>query len=124
VNPARFSRCIGCGADLKGTPLPARRMPSKVMKEVQKDSGMALEILTIIGGLGVVSFIPSCPNGIPMIISASAAFVGTAAWIVRVSRAPSSSGVPSCIQVLFFLLLCALALLFGIGILIGFACTE
>jgi hypothetical protein len=121
VNPSRFPRCIGCGADLKGTPLSGRKIHGKVLKQGQKDLGLALKLLTIVGILGAISFIPSCPNGVPMIISGSAAFVGTLPWL---GRSISTNAGASCLNFLAILALSGMALLFGLGILLGFACAE
>jgi len=124
VNPHLYRRCIGCGADILDTLPPAPRARAGALQEGTKDAGQAAGILSVIGGLGIFGFFPSMflGNGYLMILSAMAAIAGIVVWIARIGSGGQDRTGPSCLGVFAMLFLCGVALLFGLGILLGFAC--
>jgi len=126
VNPDRYRRCIGCGADLLDPLPPAPRARAGALQEGTKDAGQAAGILSVIGGLGIFGFFPSMftGNGYLMILSSMAALSGIVVWIARIGRGGKDRTGPSILGVFAILFLCGVALLFGLGILLGFACIQ
>jgi len=124
VNPDRFPRCIGCGAELSDVLPPSPRKRPNVLQEATKDSGNAFAVLTIIGGLGILGFLVSIASGYLMILTGVMALTGLGAWIHRLLHGSKDSTGPSCLRMLVALMLCGVALFFGLWILLGFACIT
>jgi hypothetical protein len=123
VNPARFPRCIGCGADVRNLPEPAARARRTVLHEAATDSSRTSKIFLIIGALGLFGAFSGLLNGYLIIACSFLGLLGAIAPMARVSAGPSRAG-PSCSGALATLALCGLALIFGLGILVGFVCLE
>lgn len=124
VNPERFPRCIGCGAEIKETLPPSKRTKPNVLVQGSKDAGNATRIFSIIGVLGILGFFGAVgmESGFLMVLTGLGALAGIGAWIVRLARVQNPSAAQVLVRVVVILGLCGVALFFGLGILLGFAC--
>jgi len=131
VNPAVFKRCIGCGAEVgdalptsTGVPTPHRRQ--HVIVEGTKDAGMTFTVLAVLGILGVAGFITSFlgGSGYGMILTGTCAVAGSVSGIVRINRPARDNNLGVGCRVFATLFLLGLALIFGLGILLGVTCVQ
>jgi hypothetical protein len=128
INPQRYRRCIACGADVDN-PLPPRKKPhAQALEEGSKDGGSAFAIFNFLGVLGIVGFFATFfanrPNGYLMILTGVMAAAGNVVWMHRVARGGKDQPGPGCFRAIVVVFLCGAALLFGLGILLGFACVQ
>lgn len=124
VNPERFPRCIGCGAELKEL-LPAlQRRKATILVEGSRDAGRTKLIFTLVGILGMIGFFAAVgmESGFLMVVTGLGALAGIGAWIVRLAQIQNPSAAQVLVRVVVILALCGVALFFGLGILLGFAC--
>lgn len=126
VNPDRFPRCIGCGAEVTETLPPSKRTRPTVLHEGTKDAGSASLVLTLIGVLGIIGFFPAVgmENGYLMVLTGLGALAGLGSWIIKIAKAKHAGAGIALLRAVLILFLCGVALLFGLGVLLGFACIT
>ncbi len=124
VNPERFPRCIGCGAEVNDTLPPSPRKRPNILQEGAKDAGRARGVFSVIGVLGIFGFFVSLGNGYLMILTGTMAVTGIFVWMGRIAKGKWDTAGSSILRIIALLVLCGVALLFGLGIILGFACVS
>jgi hypothetical protein len=100
----------------------AARAHRTVLHEAAKDSRRATGLFLVLGGLGPLAAFFGVLDAYAII---AISFLGLLACVAPLARVPSGPRTgPSCSGALATLALCGLALLFGLGILVGCLCLE
>lgn len=123
VNPARFPRCIGCGLDVSARPAsPAPRRPG-ALEEGTRDSGRTTGVMALMGILGFLGLLAGIQSPLLLILSSIAGLLGVLGVIGRIVFAGPGSTGGSCAHLTAILLLSGVALVFGLCLLLGIACS-
>jgi len=125
VNPDRFPRCIGCGAEINETLPPSKRNRPNVIYQGTKDAGNATKVFSVIGAISIFAFFLAIgsESGLMMILTGLGALAGIAVWVVKLATAKNPSALGILVRVIVILFLCGAALFFGLGVILGFACV-
>jgi len=126
VDPDKRRWCVGCGDEVPSTLPPSKNIRKTAFQEGSKDAAGAFTLLSIIGALGIMGFIASffSGHGYMMIVTASSAVVGSVSWIIRTNRRGPGNQLELGCRIILTLFFLGLALLFGLGILLGVTCVR